>query len=167
MVRAFSRNSEATLQGRERPADADHHRTRRDRSKRRGRTRNARSRIRTTLVGSMPAITCGINRVKLSYCGGRPAAIFGRPAGLRTKPRCVLKSTDTQVTSPSPSKCRALPIKDWGSRRSPTLVGSVATITFGINKMQLFRRIPCDDFRAGHRPTSKATICPGINRYEN
>jgi hypothetical protein len=33
--------------------------------------------------------------------------------------------------------------------------------------MRLFQRLPCDNLWAGHGVTSKATMCPEINRYEN
>jgi len=40
-------------------------------------------------------------------------------------------------------------------------------ITFGINKMELSRRLPCGNVLAGLQATSKATMCPEINGYEN
>jgi hypothetical protein len=86
---------------------------------------------------------------------------------LRAKPRCALKSTDARIMSLSPSNCGVLPIKDSGSRRSPAVVGSTSMITCGINKMDLLQWIPRAPFRAGQRATSKATMCPGINGYEN
>jgi hypothetical protein len=86
---------------------------------------------------------------------------------LRAKPRCAFKSTDTRIMSLSPTICGVLPIKDSGSRRLPAVVGSTSMITCGINKMDLLQWIPRAPFRAGQRATSKATMCPGMNGYEN
>ena len=101
------------------------------------------------------------------YSGGRPTAILARGMRLPAKPRCALKSTDTQIISLSPSKCGALPIKDSGTRRSPAMAGCVLAVKRGINKIELFLWITCRDSRAGLQATSKATMCPEINRYEN
>ena len=47
---------------------------------------------------------------------------------------------------------------------SPALVGSMSANIGGINKMELFRPVPCGDSRAGHGATNKATMCLEINR---
>ena len=41
------------------------------------------------------------------------------------------------------------------------------SMTFEINKMNLFRRITPDGFRADQGDTGKATMWPEINRYGN
>ena len=48
----------------------------------------------------MTSITYGINDMKPIPADA--LAIFRRACGLRAKPRCVLKSTDTKITVPSP-----------------------------------------------------------------
>src|SRR5262249_40832822 len=88
-------------------------------------------------------------------------------ASLRAKPRCALKSTDMKTKPPSPRPIRNTSHQGFRELKTRDLVGRVTFITSGINKMKLFRRIPDGDFRTGQGATSKATMCPEINRYEN
>ena len=82
----------------------------------------------------------------------------------RAKPRCALKSTDTRITSPSPSKCGALPIKDSGSRRSQALIGSLPTIDVWNQQDEAIPAHHLRRFQAALGATSKATMCPEINK---
>jgi hypothetical protein len=58
----------------------------------------------------------------------------------RAKPRCDLKSTDTKITSLSPRKIRSTYYQGLSEPKITGPVGSMPSITCGINKMSLFLR---------------------------
>ena len=114
----------------------------------------------------MPTIRRGINKMKLfrrMICG------HFRP-GLRATIKATMCLGIIQIRklrSRPQGQQRTRPIKDFGDRGLSGLVGRMPTITSGVNKMPLFQRMLCSHFRARQGATSKATMCPEINSYEN
>src|SRR5262249_12623550 len=127
-----------------------------------GRLRECALRSGRTSAGRMAVRPCASVPLLARFQG------FPVPASEYEQSRAVLEIERYTNYAPvlRPNKKHA-PSRIRGGRRSLGPDGSMSTMNCGINKMALSRPLLCDDCRAGLRATSKATMCPEINAYEN
>ena len=123
------------------------------------------SRRPRSVAGSMITILFGIKEV--SYHALGCPAIFLRDIRRPSKPRCVLESTDTQITSLSPRKNRSRSVRDWPGATGSALGWGMQSMTHGISRIGVALGYAYSGFPSRPRATIKATMCPEINRYEN
>ena len=100
----------------------------------------------------------------VNRCSPSSEELTGPANELRAKPRCTLKSIDTQIKSPCPAPIRNTSYQGFWELKARNLLGSMTSIASGINKMKLFRRIPEAILWPWLGATSKATMCPEMNK---